>query len=88
MKKLIIPVLALAATAALFASPAFADRTVMVMLQEMPMTGTPPAQSYPVMIEVQMNAASMAAMKEHLNDGSMALVCMPSGPTIMMCHGK
>jgi hypothetical protein len=88
MKKLIISAFVLAATAATFATPAFADRTVMVMVQEMPMTGTPPTQTYPVMVEVQMNATSMAAMKAHLNDGSMTLVCMPSGPTIMMCHGK
>jgi hypothetical protein len=88
MKKVIIPALGLALAAAAFAAPAIADRTVMVMLQQMPMTGTPPAQNYPVMIEVRMNADSMAAMKDHLTDGSMTLVCMPGGPTIMMCHGK
>ena len=42
MKKFIIPAILLAATAAAFATPAFARRDVMVMLQEMPMTGTPP----------------------------------------------
>jgi hypothetical protein len=89
MKKLVISAFGVGlATVAIYAAPAFADRTVMVMLQEMPMTGTPPVSSYPVTVEVKMDPASMAAMKDHLVDGSMTLTCMPSGPQIMMCHGK
>jgi hypothetical protein len=88
MKKFVIPAFGLVVAAAMIATPALADRTVMVMLQQMPMTGTPPASSYPVTVEVKMDAASMAAMKDHLVDGSMVLTCMPSGPQIMMCHGK
>jgi len=79
---------AVLAASSMFAVPAFADRTVMVMLQQMPMTGTPPASAYPVTFEVKLDGASMAAMQDHLVDGSMDLTCMPAGPQIMMCHGK
>jgi hypothetical protein len=88
MKKLILPAIGLALAAAVFAGPALAERTVMVMLQEVPMTGTPPAGMTGVNVEVKMDPADMAAMKAHLVDGSMVMVCKPTGEYVMMCHGK
>ncbi len=88
MNKFTTAALGLAFAASCFAAPAFARRNVAVMLQEMPMTGTPPASSDPVNIEVKMDPATMAAMSDDMQGGKMVLVCMPGGPTIMMCHGK
>lgn len=72
-----------------FAAPAFAERTVMfVTVQQVPNSGPRPAGYPGVTLKVKMDAATMAAMNEHMANGKMVLECRPRGPEIMMCDGQ
>jgi hypothetical protein len=87
MKKLLIPAFA-AAIALGFTVPAHAERDVMIMAQEVPMTGPAPATTSPVTIEIKMDPATMAAMHGYMHDGALSLTCQAYNLSFMMCHGK
>ncbi len=91
MKKSMIAAAALSCVAAASFSlvkPAAAERTVMVMMQEMPADSSMAAPPAGINIEMKLDPATMAALHDDMTDGKIKLSCTPTGPVTMMCHGK
>ncbi len=71
-----------------FVKPAAAERTVMVMMQEMPADSSMSAASSGINIEMKLDPATMAALHDDMVSGKIKLSCTPTGAVTMMCHGK